>query len=223
MNDYDGFDERLQRRLTAFDAAVPEPAADGLVNTRRTSRHGVASALPLGFLAALLVAVAIVGIFGASFAHGSNVAGSQPVGSGTPSSSATATNEASHGIGISVSGARAYPLVGTGNPIIVVARITNNTSQRVKLLGASSAVASSGKIYSRLLLEPVPTDASGLGGMEVVTYCPMNPGESIDLAKGNLEIVLGGVAEAVTPGQLVVTFLFDSADPVTLTVQLEAN
>ena len=106
----------------------------------------------------------------------------------------------------------------------VIATIQNRTGVDDKLIGASSPVAASGGLYSTSGIYPVSTDPSGMGNLRLTPWWLIKADETIQLRAGDGEIVLNGLAAPLTPGEQVqVTFKFEKAAPVTLSVPVFAS
>jgi copper(I)-binding protein len=225
----DDFDERLTRRLRALDAAVPPPGMkEGALSASRSSR--VSSRFPLGLAAGLLAIVAVVALASAALRMSSNVGAAESTGPSEsvafPTASvATPTGTASlPSTGMVITNVQAVPFAGTGNPVSVIATIENRTGADDKLLGASSPIAATGGIYGTCACTPGSTDASGLGNKSLDAWWLIRAGETIQLRTGAGEIILNGLAEPLAPGdQLEVTFKFEDAAPVTVTVPVVSS
>lgn len=117
--------------------------------------------------------------------------------------------------------AQAMPIQGNGNPVIVVAAIRNGTGRDDKLVGGSSPVATAVGLYATCsCMTPEPTEpVTGLPGLAPMPWWLIRAGETIELRAGAGEMVLSGLSQPVTTGQKVeVTFMFASADPVTVQI-----
>jgi copper(I)-binding protein len=120
---------------------------------------------------------------------------------------------------MAVTGAQAYPIPGSGNPVIVTALITNKTNRGDMLLGGSCPIAKTARIYSTSGAWPIPTDGTGMADLRVMSGWRIDAGGTIQLAIGDGEMVLNGLSHPLVPGDKVqVEFDFSYATPVTVTV-----
>lgn len=201
----DDFDDRLTRRLRTLDAAVPR--AQTKMGALPATRSGhVSTRLPFGLAAALLAIVLVVGVGSAAIRNSSGI------GAG-PSASVPAD-----AVGVVITNVEAVPLPGTAKAVSIVATIENKTGRDIKLLGASSPIATSGGLYATSGEMPDPSDATGIGNLCAMPSLLIPAGESIQLRRGAGEILLTGVAGSQLPGdRFEVTFRFEGADPATVT------
>ena len=231
----DDFIERLTRRLRALDAAVPRPLIkEGVMYGTRSTR--VTSRFPVGLVAGLVVVVAVVAVATATLRSSSSVGANESnapswtaaaasqtaaVGSSAPSASTSSVVPAA---GVVIAGVQAIPLTGTGNPVSIVGRIENQTGADISLVGASSPIAASGGLYATSGEMPDPSDKSGMGNLRLMSGILIPAGQSLQLRRGDGEIVLNGLAKPLLPGdQVEVTFKFESADSVTLKVPVVSS
>lgn len=235
----DDFDERLTRRLSALDAAVPRPLIkEGVMSGTRSTR--ITSRFPVGLVAgvvtfAVVVAVALMTLRASSNAGanestaptGSASNQSQPISSS--SSPVTPTVTAASATGMVITSVQAVPIVGSGNPVRVVADIQNMTGADDRLIGASSPSATSGGLYGTCACAapagiPTPTDWSGMAQLVPMRSWLITSGGTIQLRVGDGEIVLNGLAAPLMPGDHVqVTFIFANAAAVTVSVPVVAS
>ncbi|MFI5258445.1 MAG: copper chaperone PCu(A)C [Candidatus Limnocylindrales bacterium] len=212
----DRFDERLRRRLSALDTAVPTEGSElrgvGGASARR-HRVGTSAGLPVGLAAGLVVLVVGLTILGVSLRP------SQP--GSTP---ATTVATPSHASGMNIIDAQAIPIPGSGNPVIVVGSIRNGTGRDDKLIGGSSPIAKTAGLYATSGLWPIPTDDTGMANLAPMPWWLIRAGETIELRAGDGEMVLNGLARPLAAGQSVqITFEFAYADPVTVRVPVVAG
>jgi copper(I)-binding protein len=140
---------------------------------------------------------------------------------GCAAAASTQAVTASHGSGMTIIDAQAMPIQGNGNPVIVVATIRNGTGHDDKLVGGSSPVARVVGLYATCsCMTPEPTDrVTGIPGLAPMPWWLIRADETIQLRAGDGEMVLSGLTQPVAAGQTVeVTFLFASADPVTVQI-----
>ena len=165
----------------------------------------------------LLVAALGVGSTGCVNTAGPAPGTQQPSGISGASPSTPAMRSGSNGQGMIVTGAEAYPMPGSGNPVVVTASITNNTNRGDMLLGGSCPIAGSAHLYATVGTWPVPTDATGMAALRVMPGWRIDAGGTIQLRSGDGEIVLNGLAQPFGPGDTVqVEFDFADAAPVTV-------
>ena len=236
----DDFDERLTRRLSALDAAVPRPLIkEGVMSGTRSTR--VTSRFPLGLVAGVVTVAVVVAVASMTLRTSSNVGAnestaptrsaanqSQPIASGSlmVAPSATASSPVT---GMVITSAQAVPIVGSGNPVRVVADIQNMTGADDRLIGASSPSATSGGLYGTCACAapagiPTPTDWSGMAQFVPMRSWLITSGGTIQLRVGDGEIVLNGLAAPLIPGDHVqVTFIFANAAAVTVSVPVVAS
>jgi copper(I)-binding protein len=225
----DDFDERLARRLSALDAAVPPPAMkEGVMSAGKSTR--VSSRFPLGFAAGLVAIVAVVALASAALRMSSNVGATESTGPSESAAVPTASVATPAGTatlpstGMVIANVQAIPFAGTGNPVSVIATIENRTGADDRLLGASSPIAATGGLYASCGCTPGSTDPSGMGNKSLVPSWLIRAGETIELRTGDGEIILNGLAEPLVAGeQLEVTFEFEDAAPVTVTVPVVSS
>ena len=135
--------------------------------------------------------------------------------------SETSASPQSHGSGMTIIDARAIPIPGNGNPVIVVGSIRNGTGRDDKLVGGSSPVATTVGLYDTCMCAtPEPTDpVTGIEGIAPFPWWLIRADETIQLRAGAGKMVLSGLSQPLVPGQTVeVTFKFADADPVTVQI-----
>ena len=140
---------------------------------------------------------------------------------GCAASTSTGSVQPSHGSGMTIIEAQAMPIQGSGNPVIVVASIRNGTGRDDKLIGGSSPVATAVGLYATCsCMTPEPTEpVTGLPGLAPMPWWLIRADETIQLRAGAGEMVLSGLSQPLAAGQTIeVTFLFASADPVTVQI-----
>src|ERR1019366_7311859 len=139
---------------------------------------------------------------------------------GCAAAASTQAVTASHGSGMTIIDAQAMPIPGNGNPVIVVATIRNGSGRDDKLVGGSSPVTTAVGLYATCGCSPAPTDpVTGIPGLAPMPWWLIRTNETIQLRAGDGEMVLSGLTQPVAAGQTVeVTFLFASADPVTVQI-----
>ncbi len=195
------------------------------MSSARSTR--VTSRLPLGLVTIGLLVVVAVALATMSLRNSPN-AGSGPAGS-TPSSVASTTSDPGSpiakrtgsqttGTGVAISAAQAVALPGTAHPVSVVALIRNNTGKDIKLRGASSPIAKTAGLYATSGEMPDPSDTTGMSFLRPMPWWLIPAGQSIELRRGDGEIVLSGLAGPLTEDHVQVTFLFEGSDPVTVSV-----
>jgi copper(I)-binding protein len=225
-DDFDDFEERLRRRLGRLDAAVPPgPEVEPPNRSARRSRVRLSTGLPLGAAAGLACIVIVLAVAGAGLQAGRP--GPTPVvtvASGSVVSPGASTSVAP---GMIVGNAQALPVPGSGNPVIVVATITNATGRDVKLVGASSPVATRAGLYATggCACTASPGGSGGAGLFDQpMPWWLVRPGETIRLRSGSGKVILEGLARPLGAGETVrVTFLFDSSASVTVEIPVVAQ
>jgi copper(I)-binding protein len=128
--------------------------------------------------------------------------------------------------GMSIVGARAIPIPGRDSPVIVVATIRNGTGSGDALLGASSPMSSTGYLYATVDHGyPLPTDdGTGMVPFAKMPKWEIPAGTEIGLRAGSGQIILLGFKVQPQVGQTIsVTFLFEHASPVTVSVPVTAD
>jgi len=143
------------------------------------------------------------------------------VGSSAPSASTRSIVPAA---GVVITGLQAIPRAGTGNPVSIVGRIENHTGADISLVGASSPIATSGGLYATSGEMPDLSDKSGMGNLRLMSGILIPAGQSLQLRRGDGEIVLNGLAKPLLPGdQVEVTLKFESGVSVTLIVSVVSS
>jgi len=197
----------------------------------------VSNRLPLGLAAGLVAIVAAVALVSGALRTSPDVGASEstgPSGSVAVPSVSVAVPTASVAMrtsspslpstGMVIANVQAIPFAGTGNPVSVIATIENRTGADDRLLGASSPIAATGGLYASCGCTPGSTDPSGLGNKSLMPWNLIRAGETLQLRTGDGEIILNGLAEPLVAGeQLEVTFEFEDAAPVTVTVPVVSS
>jgi copper(I)-binding protein len=123
---------------------------------------------------------------------------------------------------MTITDARAIPVSGNGNPVLVVATITNNTSRDDKLIGGMSPVTEAVSLVMAVGETPGPTDpVSGIPNLAPIPWWPIAAKETLRFRPGQGVMVLSGLSQPLVAGQTVqVTFEFAYADPVTVQIPI---
>jgi copper(I)-binding protein len=173
--------------------------------------------MPVGLAVAAVIVVAIALIGGSLRNSPGGVPSPSPQSSRSTAVQPSAPESAGQ---IVVKDAQAWPRSGIGNPVVVTATLINNSGRDDALIGGSSPIAPSSGLYGPCAcLTPEPTDpTTGLPGLFPEAGLSIKAGATIDTA-GRTVIVLYGLTSPAVPGQSIdVTFRFQSAPSVTVSV-----
>jgi copper(I)-binding protein len=121
---------------------------------------------------------------------------------------------------MTITDAEAIPVRDNGDPVLVTATIRNDTGRDDELIGGSSPIAKSVRLYVHVGETPGPTDPlTGVPNVAPIVSLPIGANETLRFPRGYGGMILSGLSQPLVAGQTIqVTFEFAHADPVTVQV-----